>query len=34
MKSSAKDHGRYTCFLEQHPKSDGQIEDEAEPMDD
>lgn len=34
MKSCAEDHGRYTCFLEQHPKSDGQIEDKAEPVDD
>lgn len=34
MKSCAKYHGWYSCLLEQHPKADGQVEDEGEPVDD
>lgn len=34
MKSCAKYYGWYTCSLEQHPKSDGQVEDKGEPVND
>lgn len=34
MESRAEDHRWYTRFLEQHEKSDGQVEDKAEPMND
>lgn len=34
MKSCAKYHGRYSCFLNQHPESDGQVKYKGEPVDD